>query len=541
MPTRPRQRRPSISDIQRLAVERTVYGYAEEYLHLEDGSKFSFKNHNYLVDIYLDLHPYIVIEKSAQMGASIYAIAKAFAVCDKMSKNTIYFFPTDTDVMDFSKTRVGPIVANSPHLSEVTGRSDSLGLRQVNNGWLYFRGMRSKVAMKSIPADFLIFDELDEVPEGAEALADQRLNHSSLRWRLKLSTPTYENFGIDREFKNSDQRYWNLVCRACQTRNIMEFQFPECVRRFTPTKCGLICRRCKRELDPQYGEWIAEKPSVERIRGYHICGLYSSFLDLSDMMYEFEGGRRRDEFMRSKLGLPWVSAEQRITRDMVQRCYSDYEMHIDYHTFMGVDQKGDQLHLTIRKPNRISGKSEVILVGRVRTFDLLDDYMRRYDIDLCVIDGTPNQHSARDFSRRFPGRVYLCFYQDTQKGEYAWRESTTTTGLDYMVIVNRTEALDAMYEQIGRREVAFPRPTKDVEELTEQLTNLARENVEDDDGTIKGAVWKRLGPDHFAHSLSYSLIAQSKYGTQTPSSIVVQSPIMARILKPGRQVVTGRY
>lgn len=531
---------PSISDIQKAAVERTVYGYAEEYLFLDNGAKFSFESHNYLVGIYQDFHPYIVAEKSAQMGLSIYAMAKAFFVCDKLRKNVIYFFPTDTDVLDFSKTRAGPIIANSPHLAEVTGKSDSLGLRQVNQGWLYFRGMRSKVAMKSVPADMLVFDELDEVPEGAEALADQRLNHSDLQWRLKISTPTYENFGIDREFKRSDQRYWNLVCESCETRNIMEFQFPECVKRLTDTKCVLICRRCKRELDTQYGEWVAEKPNVTRIRGYHICGLYSKFLNLSDMMYEYDSGRRRDEFMRSKLGLPWVSADQRITIEMVQKCYDDYEMHVATHTYMGIDQKGDVLHITIRKPNRLTGKSQVILVGKVKAFDQLDDFMRRYDVNLCVIDGTPNQHSARDFSRRFPGRVYLCYYQASQKGEYAWHETTTTTGIDYQVIVDRTEALDAMYEQISRREVALPKPTPDIEELTTQLTNLARENIEDDEGAVMKAWWKRLGPDHYAHSLSYSLIAESKYGNQTASSIVVQSPSMSRIIKPGRRVA-GLY
>jgi hypothetical protein len=532
----------SRENIARQVVDRSVYGYAEEYLFLENGEKFSFARHNYLIGLYQDDWPYIAIEKSAQMGASIYAIAKAFMVCDKKNRNVIYFFPTDSDVLEFSKTRVGPIVDNSPHLSDITGKSDALGLRKVGNAWLYFRGMRSKITMKSVPADMLVFDELDEVPAGSEDLADQRLNHSDLQWRLKLSTPTYENFGIDREFKMGDQRYWNLVCKSCNERNIVEKTFPDCVKRLSPTVCVLICQRCKRELDPQYGEWVADAPTLGAfIHSYHICGLYSSYLDLSRMMYEYDTGRGRDEFMRSKLGMPWVSNDQRCTLEMIQACYGDYEMHLDLHTFMGVDQKGDELHITIRRPNRLLGKSETIFIGKVETFGLLDDFMRRYDVNLCVIDGTPNQHSARDFSRRFPGRVYLCFYQDSQKGEYAWRETATNAGVDYMVIVNRTEALDAMYEQIGRREVAFPKPTKDVVELSEQLTNMARENVKDDEGTIKGAVWKRLGPDHYAHSLSYSLIAESKYGSQTPSSVLLQSPVMSRIISPNRRAIAGRY
>ena len=522
--------------IRNKAIETTVYGYASEYFYLENESKFSFDGHAYLVDIYLDTHPYQVIEKSAQMGASILAMAKAFYVCDELAGNTIYFFPTDSDVLEFSKARVGPIIMNSPHLTGITGgAADALGLRRVNRGWLYFRGMKSKIGMKSIPGDFLVFDELDEVSESSESLADQRLNHSSLKWRLKLSTPTFEGYGIDREFKKSDQRYWNLLCRSCGARTIAEKTFPDCVKRLSETKCVLICHKCKRELDTQYGQWIPEH-KTDRIRGYHMCGLYSSFIDLSDLMYDYKEGRQLDELMRSKLGIPYASADQRITLDAVYACQGEFDMHTERHTHLGVDQKGDMLHLVITKYNKVSGKHEKIFIGKVKEFGQLDEYMHRYDIDLCVTDGLPNQHSARDFSRRFPGRVYLCYYQDNQKGEYSWKEADTTAGRDYQVVVNRTEALDAMYEQITRREIAIPRRCPEVEEFAKQLTNLARVNETEDDGTIMRSVWKRLGEDHFAHANSYSLIAQSRFGTQKPTSVMMKSPNMSRIISPRSRV-----
>jgi hypothetical protein len=517
------------------------YGYTKDMF--VDGKPFSFDKHNYLVGIYRETHPHIIIEKSAQMGASVYAIISALFVADKMGKNVIYFFPTDTDVNDFAKTRVAPMIRDSPYLQTVTSERDSLGLRQVNKAWLYFRGMKSNIAMKSIPADYLIFDELDEVTEAQESLADQRLNHSSLRWRLKLSTPTFEGYGIDRQFQKSDMRYWNLICKKCETRNIVEDTFPDCVKRVSDEEAYLICYKCSERLDTQYGIWIPKAPEVTRLRGYHICGLYSEYTDLASIMEEYDSGRRRDEFMRSKLGFPYTPANQRITPGMVRACLSDKEMRREQHCYMGVDQKGDELHIVIRKAIKFTKTHEVVYIGRVREFGMLDQFMRDYNVNLCVIDGTPNQHSARDFSKRFPGRVYLCYYQDTQKGAYAWNdpsENTTDRGFHWEVKVNRTEAIDDMYDEVIRRTVSLPKETSEVTTFVEQLCSLAKVYEEDDDGAVVKAFWKRLGPDHYAHANTYSMIAFSKFGQYSETTSYLAMPrTLGRVIRAQRRYDGG--
>jgi hypothetical protein len=525
---------------QRLLGEKTKYGYAEQNIYV-DAAPFSFYRHNYLIGLYQDMHRNIVIEKSAQMGASVYALASAFFVTDKLGKNVIYFFPTDTDVQDFAKTRAQPMIDDSPHLKAITNDKDASQLRRVNKAWLYFRGMKSSIAMKSIPADYLIMDELDEISEASETLADQRLNHSDLKWRLKLSTPTFEGYGIDREFKSSDMRYWNLVCRKCNKYNIVEKTFPDCVRQDSDVEAYLVCEKCKEILDSQYGVWVPDAPKVQRVRGYHISGLYSAFLDLSDLMAEYNSGRRREEFFRSKLGIPYTAANQRITVGMVEACRENFEMHVERHTYMGVDQKGDELHIVIRKPNRMTTKHDLVFIGKVTKFEQLDMFMRQYDVDCCVIDGLPNQHSARDFAARFSGRVFLCYYQDTQKNDYSWSEPKSGEDAEnWEVKANRTEALDAMYEQVIRRELALPKEVP--QEFISQMTQLAKVYEEDDDGAILRALWKRLGPEHYAHATSYSLIAQSRFNQVTnKSSVTVQPPSLGRMQYARRYEMGSRY
>jgi hypothetical protein len=527
-------------------VEKTQFGYALEYVCL-DGKPFDFSDHNYLLDMYADTHPYQVVEKAAQMGASVIGMIKSFFVCDKLGKNVIYFFPTDEDVREFSKSRVAPIIRDSPHIRAIVDDVDSVSLRQVGRGFLYFRGMRSKIRMKSVPADMLVFDELYEVSADQFELADQRLNHSTLKWRYMLSTPTFDNYGIDYQFQKSDQRYWNLICKKCLTYNIMEKQWPDCVFREDELTAYLICRKCNAKLDTQFGEWVAERPKTQRIRGYHLCGLYSVYADLPGWLDDYYSGRKREEFMRSRLGLPWVSADQRVTEDVVLRCVDGHEMGPGIpHSYMGVDQKGDMLHVVIRAPHKITKRPTILFIGTVKTFNELDALIRIYDVDMCVIDGLPNQHSARDFSMRFPGRVSLCYYNDNQKGAYKWTEprafSDSDSPGDYQVIVNRTEALDDMFEEVTHRELSLPKINDDVTNaFVKQLCNLARINELDDDGGVMQAVWKRLGEDHFAHANSYSAIARARFDSGPAQAVVVNSPLIAQTQYSRRYEQGSRY
>ncbi len=518
--------------------DNTLIGYAQEYITVE-GKPFSFNKHAYLVEMYGDEHPYTVVEKAAQMGASVLGMLKSFYVCDRLGKTVIYFFPTDEDVREFSKARVAPIIKDSPHLRALVRDVDSVGLRQIGErGFLYFRGMRSAIRVKSIPGDMLVFDELDEVTEDQKELADKRLLHSTLNWRYLLSTPTFDGYGIDLEFQQSDKRYWNLICKKCETRNICEFQFPDIIKQISEIEAILVCRKCGSQLDTQYGIWIPER-KTQRIRGYHLCGLYGGELDgrrLNDMLIKYQGGRGREEFMRSNLGLPWVSADMRITRDMVESCQEKHEMgHINgTRCYMGVDQNGSELHIVIRQRDKITRRPIVRCISKVATFNELDLYMRQYDVDLCVIDGTPNQHSARDFARRFPGRVYLSYYNDNQKGSYKWErpnDDTKDEFKNWSVSTNRTEALDAMYEEITRRELMLPQMGDTLRrEFVEQLVSMAKVHEVDADTGSKKALWKKLASDHFAHACSYSAIAMSQFGGQGAQGITVGSQMSARVI-----------
>jgi phage terminase large subunit GpA-like protein len=155
--------------------------------------------------------------KAAQMGLTSKAMLRAiYSERYNNYRGILYLFPNKTDVTDFSKGRVDPLIDENP---ETIGRwirdNDAANIKRVWNCFLYLRGMTSRVGLKSIPVDFIIFDELDEAPQNAVDMAMERMGYSVYQEVSKLSNPTLPDYGIDKAFQETDQRYWLLKCERC--------------------------------------------------------------------------------------------------------------------------------------------------------------------------------------------------------------------------------------------------------------------------------------------------------------------------------------
>jgi phage terminase large subunit GpA-like protein len=178
--------------------------WAQKRIRL-DGVPFSFEGHEYLRAIYDDTAPHIVLSKAAQIGGTTWGILRSLHAC-LQGLNVIYYFPTRTDVLDFSRSRVGPLLADNPFLAQRMTDTDTVGLKRIGDAHLYFRGMKSTVGMKSVPADMIVFDELDEASPDARALAWERIAHSDYKRIIELSNPSLSGYGIDEQYEKSDQR-----------------------------------------------------------------------------------------------------------------------------------------------------------------------------------------------------------------------------------------------------------------------------------------------------------------------------------------------
>jgi hypothetical protein len=470
----------------------------------------------------------MVIRKAAQMGASEYAISRALHFCVAHGGRTIYFFPSDNDVGEFSRDRFAPVVADSDHLRNLVRDTDTAGLKQIGKGSIYFRGTNSRTRMKSVPADFLVFDELDEMVPANVALARKRLGHSKWGWELDVSTPSLPGYGIDAAFADTDQQHWLLHCQSCNSWWCLEDLFlehhgsPQDPRQeimFIRGKPGwerLTCPKCRRWLSPSRGAWVAKYPERAK-RGYQISKFLSMrvsqqdresgcFTKSSALLKEWRETNFPGEFYNSELGLPYLAAEGGLTEQDLLQIVGSYGMTSKGKgCVMGVDQ-GNGLHIVIKEPH----PSGIIFTVRVHhepmtdaIFTHLDHFMATYDVRAVVMDALPNTHAARAVAARFPGRVWLSYYGN-KKGRVSWGRDPEGAPI---VNVNRTEALDAWRDahKMGKRRI--PRVEDEMVNFVKQMTNTLRSVEEDPVTGQKQARWIKRGPDHFAHADSYAEIA----------------------------------
>ena len=46
--------------------------------------------------------------------------------------------------------------------------------------------------------------------------------------------------------------------------------------------------------------------------------------------------------------------------------------------------------------------------------------IERFQVSTCVNDALPEIHATRDFANRHPGKVYLNYFVESQRGSYSW-------------------------------------------------------------------------------------------------------------------------
>jgi hypothetical protein len=465
-----------------------------------DGQPFDFNRHEYLREPYTDDHPHQVELKATQMGCTTRAMLKALhGARYRGYKGILYLFPSRTDVLDFSRSRISPLIDENPDsIAQWIRDTDSAGLKQ---SFLYLRGMQSRVGLKSIPVDFLILDELDEAPQNAMDMAMERMAHSEFREVLKLSNPTLPDYGIDKAFQETDQRYWLLKCPKCGHFTCLEDTFPECLVE-VGDRVIRACERCQSELNPAVGQWVAKRPSITDKRGYHYSQLFSQYVDPGEILHQYRTTNNLQDFYNLKIGIAYVEAENRLSvEEVLALCGNDGIASSDPGPcFIGIDQ-GKELHVVIGKKH--PGKAgKIIHLAVYRDWEELDRLMKAFKVSRCVVDALPETRNARAFAERHRGKVYLCFYQEHRKGQYAWGEK------DLTVACNRTESLDASHNEVMHGELILPKECEITREFAKHLHNVAKKLEEDETTGGKRYVYVKLGEDHFRHAFNYEAMAR---------------------------------
>jgi len=237
----------------------------------------------------------IVFQKGSQIGATE-TMNNFVGYSIHINPSIILLvMPTEEAIKKNSRTRIKPMIESAPVLND---RIKAVGSKDAENtitsksfpgGVLLMIGANSPVGLASTPAAKIMMDEVDRFPlsAGAEGspvdLARARARTFQNRKIFLASTPTNEGESvINAEFKDGDQRYYNVPCQGCNELFTFKFEYlthdeghPETTRMACP-ECGFLHEERHKTIMLEKGVWIPTSVSSSpRKLSYHLSALYS--------------------------------------------------------------------------------------------------------------------------------------------------------------------------------------------------------------------------------------------------------------------------
>lgn len=453
----------------------------------DQGEKLDFKDHPYLWDIYADWSPRQCIKKCAQVGISTTIILKALWACKNKGLDVIYSFPTYDLAQKMVSSKVNRLIANNPIIQEWTKDQDSVQQKRIGKNMLYFQGTMNEQSAIALPADLYIADEVDRSDQKNVELFSSRLQHSKHRWEWRFSNPSVPENGVDVWWQESDQKEWFVRCQGCERDQILTMEHIH-QDMFRCEKCGL-------ELDRRKGQWIPRWREEGLVSGYHISSLMASHLSAADILKE-QRDKPEQQFTNMILGEPYVGAGNYLPRHLLYANLTPRDNPQDAPPVIGVD--------TGKRTHYVVGNKYGLFFNRETTgYDEIEAIMKRDLRAICVIDQGGDISAPRLLQEKFPGRIYLCAFVQSQVVDPKWNEDTG------MVNTDRNKAIQLLVDEFSEKRIPLFGGQANWDMYGDHWGHLYRELEEDERGRRR-YIWKRNGADHLALATVYWRIGMDK-------------------------------
>ena len=286
--------------------ELTISQWADEFriLSSEGGAepgKYRVERTPYLREIMDCLSPShdclrVVLMKAAQIGATEAINNWIGFVIHLAPAPFLMVQPTQELAKKVSKQRIATAIAQTAVLADKVSPArerdsgNTLLTKEFPGGVLMLTGANSAAGLRSMPIKFLALDEVDAYPSDIEGegdpvkIAEKRTATFARRKIFITSTPTLKNFSrIEKEFDNSDQRFFNVPCPYCGEFQVLKWERLHYEQKdfkltsevtFTCEDCGSLIEERYKTTMLSRGKWIAENLEGD-FPGFHLSGLYS--------------------------------------------------------------------------------------------------------------------------------------------------------------------------------------------------------------------------------------------------------------------------
>ena len=464
--------------------------------------------HRFMREPLNDLSPLQVWLKPPQIGATVAQILKSFWVANYIKKDIVYTLPTSSDVVDMAGGKINRLIAQNPVLGELIKEHDTVEQKSVGDNIIYYRGTFTTRQAMMVSSDLNIHDEVDASDSAVITQYETRLQAKADGWRWYFSHPSQVGRGVDVYWNQSDKKEWFITCNTCKHEQILEW--PDSIDRTTGR---FHCKSCKATISNEErvaGDWRATSTGI--FSGYHISQLMCPWITAEQIIQTKEDPLKDEQyFFNYVLGLPYISKTDSITVEQVLANCSPKPNPMTARVVIGVDT-GLPIHYVC------GNKDGVFFHDTCNDYRPLRDLLKLWDNAVIVSDQGGDLIGIRLLQEEFPGRVFLAYYRKDRKSVdlVQWGQSSEFG----KVVIDRNRMISLMLDQMKDTGRIMLNGTK--EEWTpfaKHFANMYRELVlspdkpQKDSSALYGAeyVWKRSGPDHFAHATNYMLAGMTKF------------------------------
>lgn len=497
---------------------------------------FSFRDFPFQRAIADDMHPNMAVKKCSQVGATEVQIRKYLAFLTRSTAlSGIYSLPNEKMFTKVYNGRIKPIlesdpVFNPPSTIKPTRSKDQI---QIRDSFGYITACTEGDAT-SISADFLMHDELDLSPPEIIALYQSRLQGSDVHITQSFSTPTFANFGIDREYQKTDQREYVVRCEKCNHVqiprftpdfvHIEDFKFdvesfmdlqPEQIAAMNLENCYVKCEKCDARLDlgnEDLREWVPQFPSRQLFRGYQIRPFSTPRIKPAYIFSQLAKYQERNflrGFYNTVLGEEYTAADARIQKIDIEACMAKGKSSIpniglDTPCYLGIDV-GFTCHITVSYDDA-EGWPHFVLFETIPVsflFRRVEELMKIYNIVQGVIDRFPYTQEANEL-RDMTHRMIMPVQWRSDKILVPIMEPDTKVISHYTA--GLTLGLDRVQSLIAHRKMTISGYQGQRETVINHLHDMVRNDNPDETDM---AQWlKTSGSDHYMHSVAFNLLAR---------------------------------
>jgi len=359
-----------------------------------------------------------------------------------------------------------------------------------------------------------------------------------------ISTPSYNNVGINYFFKDSTQDHFFFRCPHCSKFIEMVFDIKDekasslVITSDDPTSRDVLksfykCTECQGVLSHaekvnyinlENCEWVGKHPD-KLMRGFHVNQFNSHAKAATPYnmaityLRSLSSPEEEQEFYNNKLGITHSVAGAQISDEQLKDCVGTHVMEDTASqsriVTMGIDP-GAATHYyeicefivdgksEIRDINLMS-KSRMIKCGTTHSFEEFNQLFVQYNVNYAIIDAQPQTELSKRFCQKFQGRAKMCYYTTglTSRKDIRFSE---TDDEDYHVTVDRTLWLDVSLGRFKSKRCLLPRDTPIV--YKDHMKTLVRAYEKDRNGNPVGRYVKgEKEADHYAHAHNYCEIA----------------------------------